>query len=236
MTQSQLNTIQIATFGPEGQEAIASGIRNFPVHKLALICYESDKEKADEFSRKIRSILGLPYSIHVVSTKNVIRDTLERVSEILARDGKYFRQILMNVSCGDKLIGCAALSASFINGIKAFGMDKSGEPLLMPILKLSYSEIISESKIRILKAIDDAAGGFVESLEQLETISGFGKPLLSYHIQGARDSKGLAGLGLLEIEKGERGKLSARLTTLGKLLVIGTPPSPQTSPSSSTTI
>jgi hypothetical protein len=142
----------------------------------------------------------------------------------------------MNVSCGDKLIGCAALSASFINGIKAFGMDKSGEPLLMPILKLSYSEIISESKIRILKAIDDAAGGFVESLEQLETISGFGKPLLSYHIQGARDSKGLAGLGLLEIEKGERGKLSARLTTLGKLLVIGTPPSPQTSPSSSTTI
>ena len=53
---------------------------------------------------------------------------------------------------------------------------------------------------------------------------GYGKPLLSYHIQGARESKGLADLGLLEIEKGERGKISARLTTLGKLLVIGTPP------------
>ena len=224
MTQTQISTIQIATFGSEDQDAIATGIRNFPVHKLALICYESDKEKADEFSRKIRSILGLPYSIHVVSSKNVIRDTLERVGEILARDGKNFRQVLMNVSCGDKLIGCAALSASFINGIKAFGMNESGSPLLMPILKLSYSEIISESKIKILKAIDDAAGGFVESLEQLEGISGFGKPLLSYHIQGARDSKGLADLGLLEIEKGERGKISARLTTLGKLLVIGTPP------------
>lgn len=142
----------------------------------------------------------------------------------MARDGKNFRQVLMNVSCGDKLIGCAALSASFINGIKAFGMDESGSPLLMPILKLSYSEVISESKMKILKAIDDAAGGFVESLEQLETISGFGKPLLSYHIQGARDSRGLADLGLLEVEKGERGKISARLTTLGKLLVVGTPP------------
>lgn len=229
MIQSQINTIQIATFGSEGQDTIAAGIRNFPVHKLALICYESDKEKADEFSRKIRSILGLPYSIHLVSSKNVIRDTLERVSEILARDGKNFRQVLMNVSCGDKLIGCAALSASFINGIKAFGMDESGSPLLMPILKLSYSEVISESKMKILKAIDDASGGFVESLEQLETISGFGKPLLSYHIQGARDSKGLADLGLLEVEKGERGKISARLTTLGKLLVVGTPPA-QTSP------
>ena len=223
MTQTQMTTIQIATFGSEGQDAIASGIRNFPVHKLALICYESDKDKVVEFSRKINNILGLPVSIHLVSRKNAIRDTLERVSEILTKDGKYYSQVLMNVSCGDKLIGCAALSASFINGIKAFGMDEAGSPLLMPILKLSYTEIISESKIKILKAIDAAPDGFVESLEQLEAISGFGKPLLSYHIQGARDSKGLADLGLLEVEKGERGKISARLTTLGKLLVTGTP-------------
>jgi hypothetical protein len=223
MAQTQMTTIQIATFGSEGQEAIASGIRNFPVHKLALICYESDKDKVVEFSRKIRNILGLPVSIHLVSRKNAIRDTLERVNEILTRDGKDFRQVLMNVSCGDKLIGCAALSASFINGIKAFGMDEEGSPLLMPILKLSYTEIISESKIKILKAIDGAADGFIESLEHLEAISGFGKPLLSYHIQGARDSKGLADLGLLEVEKGERGKISARVTTLGKLLVAGTP-------------
>jgi hypothetical protein len=228
MPQTQVTTIQIATFGSEGQEAIAAGIRNFPVHKLALICYESDKEKANDFSRKIKSVLGLAVSIHLVSKRNAIRDTLERVSEILSIDGKEFQQVLMNVSCGDKLIGCAALSAAFINGIKAFGMDETGSPLLMPILKLSYNEIISESKIKILKAIDEAAGGFVESLEKLESISGYGKPLLSYHIQGARESKGLADLGLLEIEKGERGKISARLTTLGKLLVIGTPPAAQT--------
>ena len=181
MTLTQMSTIQIATFGSEDQDTIASGIRNFPVHKLALICFESDKEKADDFSRRIRTVLGLPISIHLVSKKDVIRDTLERVSEILARDGKNF-QVLMNVSCGDKLIGCAALSAAFINGIKAFGIDENGLPILMPILKLSYNEVISESKIKILKAIDDAAGGFVESLEQPEAISGYGKPLLSYHI------------------------------------------------------
>ncbi len=63
------------------------------------------------------------------------------------------------------------------------------------------------------------AGGVIESLDQLEQISGYGKPLLSYHVQGAKDSKGLADLGLLEVEKGDRGKISARLTTLGKLLV-----------------
>jgi hypothetical protein len=94
-----------------------------------------------------------------VSKESVIRDTMERVNEILNLDGKEFQLILMNVSSGDKLLGCAALSAAFINGIKAFGMDSTHTvPLLMPVLKLSYSEIISDAKIKILKAIDKAGG------------------------------------------------------------------------------
>ena len=213
-----MKTLQIATFGRDGQEGVASGIRNFPVHKLALICFDSDKQRADEFSIKIRNVLGIPIAISLVTKENVIRDTLERVTEILNLHGKQFQQVLMNVSSGDKLIGCAALSAAFINGIKAFGMDETGVPLLMPVLKLSYSEIISDAKIKILKAID-SVGGVIDSLEKLEQVSGYGKPLLSYHVQGAKDSKGLADLGLVEVEKGDRGKLSAKLTTLGKLLV-----------------
>ena len=216
---TQITTLQIATFGRDGQEGIASGIRNFPIHKLALICFDSDKQRANEFSTKIRNVLGLPVTISVVAKENVVRDTLERVTEILSLHGSEFEQVLMNVSSGDKLIGCAALSAAFINGIKAFGMDETGTtPLMMPVLKLSYTEIISDAKIKILKAID-SVGGIVDSLEKLEQVSGYGKPLLSYHVQGAKDSKGLADLGLLEVEKGDRGKLSVKLTTLGKLLV-----------------
>src|ERR687896_1692296 len=219
MAQHHLTTLQIATFGSEGQDGIALGIRSFPVHKLVLICFGSDKSKAEEFSRKIRTVLGLPVTINLVTKENVIRDTMERVNEILNLNGKEFEQVLMNLSSGDKLLGCAALSAAFINGIKAFGMDSTCTmPLLMPVLKLSYSEIISEAKIKILKAID-SAGGIIDSLDQLEKLSGFGKPLLSYHVHGGKDSKGLAGLGLIEVEKGERGKISATLTTLGKLLV-----------------
>lgn len=216
---TQLKTIQIATFGSEGQEGIASGIRNFPVHKLALICYTEDKQKAEEFTRKIFGVLGIRATVNIVTRENVIRDMMERVSEILAREGKDYQQTLMNVSCGNKLIGCAALSAAFVNGIKTFGMDESGMPLLMPVLKLSYKEIISEAKIKILKAIN-AQGGTVDSFEQLEQVSGYGKPLLSYHVMGSKEAKGLAELGLVEVEKGERGRVSAKLTTLGKLLVV----------------
>ena len=216
---SQLTTLQISTFGMDMQEGITAGIRNFPVHKLVFICYSSDNQKAEEFARRIRSVLGIPVTIMLVSKDNVIRDVLERVGEIIEIEGKNFQQILMNVSCGDKLLGCAALSGAFINGIKAFGMDPTGAPLAMPVLKLSYSEIISEPKINILKAMDKA-GGALESLEQLEQVSGYGKPLLSYHIMGGREARGLAELGLVEVEKGERGKLLTKLTTLGKLLVI----------------
>jgi PII-like signaling protein len=216
---ANMKTLQIATFGSDGQDGIALGIRSFSVHKLALICFSSDKNRAEDFAKKIKSVLGIPVTITVVTKENVVRDTMESVNEILKLHAKEFEQVLLNVSSGDKLIGCAALSAAFINGIQAFGVDDTHtEPLLMPVLKLSYNEIISEAKIKILKSIN-TAGGVIESLDQLEQISGYGKPLLRYHVQGAKDSKGLADLGLVEVEKGDRGKISARLTTLGKLLV-----------------
>jgi len=216
---ANMRTLQIATFGSDGQDGIALGIRSFSVHKLALICFNSDKNRAEDFAKKIKSVLGVPITITIVTKENVVRDTMESVNEILNLHAKEFEQVLLNVSSGDKLIGCAALSAAFINGIQAFGMDDTHTvPLLMPVLKLSYNEIISEAKIKILKSIN-TAGGVIQSLEQLEQISGYGKPLLSYHVQGAKDSKGLADLGLVEVEKGNRGKISARLTTLGKLLV-----------------
>jgi hypothetical protein len=217
---ANIKTLQIATFGSDGQDGIALGIRSFSVHKLALICFSSDKNRAEDFSKRIKSVLGIPITITIVTKENVVRDTMESVNEILNLHAKEFDQVLLNVSSGDKLIGCAALSAAFINGIQAFGMDDTHTvPLLMPVLKLSYNEIISEAKIKILKSIN-TAGGVVESLDQLEQISGYGKPLLSYHVQGAKDSKGLADLGLVEVEKGDRGKISAKLTTLGKLLVV----------------
>jgi len=216
---ANMKTLQIATFGSDGQDGIALGIRSFSVHKLALICFNSDKNRAEDFAKKIKSVLGVPITITIVTKENVVRDTMESVNEILNLHAKEFEQVLLNVSSGDKLIGCAALSAAFINGIQAFGMDDTHTvPLLMPVLKLSYNEIISEAKIKILRSIN-TAGGVIQSLEQLEQISGYGKPLLSYHVQGAKDSKGLADLGLVEVEKGDRGKISARLTTLGKLLV-----------------
>ncbi len=214
-----MKTLQIATFGEDDQDGIALGIRNFPIHNLIIICYEHDKNKAAEFSKRIDNLIGIHTELIFVKEENVVKETIERVNEILLKKSLEYQQILMNVSSGDKLLACSALSSAFINGIKAFGMDHAHTtPLLLPVLKFSYSEIISDTKIKILKSIDDV-GGAVHSLEELEQISGYGKPLLSYHVQGGKENKGLAELGLVEVDKGDRGKTVINITTLGRLMV-----------------
>ncbi len=85
--------------------------------------------------------------------------------------------------------------------------------MLLPILKLSYNEIISDAKLKILQALDKA-GGFVESLDDLARQCKFGKPLLSYHVQGSAESKGLVQLGLVDVERLERGRTKITLNTL----------------------
>ena len=214
-----MKTLQIATFGDEDQEGIALGIQNFPIHQLILLCYSGDESKGIKYSKQIETIIGIGSEIILVKMENVVKDTIERVNDVLSRKSKEYHDILMNVSSGDKLINCAALSSAFINGIKAFTMDHGHTMLLLwPVLNFSYSEIISDTKINILKSID-SIGGMVSSLEELEQISGYGKPLLRYHVQGGKENKGLADLGLVDVDKGDRGKTVINITTLGKLRI-----------------
>ncbi|HEU5221652.1 MAG TPA: DUF6293 family protein [Candidatus Nitrosotalea sp.] len=212
-----VKTLQIATFGQD-KEGILAGIRNFPIHKLILLHYKDDVKLVEEFSSNLRSTLGIPISLKLIAQPDIIRSAMEHVSQIIKEEGSNYEQVLINVSAGDKMIGCAALSCAFVNGIKAFGTDMQGNPMLLPILKLSYNEIISDAKIKILQAIDNI-GGSVESLEELSKNCDFGKPLLSYHIHGSSESKGLVQLGLVDVERLERGRTKITLNTLGKMLI-----------------
>ncbi|MFQ5940089.1 MAG: DUF6293 family protein [Nitrososphaerales archaeon] len=209
--------IQIATFG-EREDDITVGIRNFPITKLALLCYEDQKPKAEEFATRLETTLGIRISHLTVSRNNLFHTVLERIAELISSETGSVDHILMNVSGGDKILGSAALCAAFVNGIKVFGLDNKGQPMLLPVIKLTYNEVISPVKIQILRAIEEA-GGSVKSLEQLGQLVHLGKPLLSYHIQGSTDARGLAELGLVEVERG-RGRLHVNLTTMGKLCIM----------------
>jgi len=214
-----LKTLQIATVG-ETTDVVLAGVRNFPAHKLALICLSKHKDLVSNFALNLERILKIPIEVHVVPERgNLLDEMLEIVANILKKDGKNFEDIIINVAGGDKVLTCAAVSAAFINGLKAFHV-MGDMPVMLPILKLNYTEMVSKAKIDILKAIDQA-GGTVDSLEQLSKISGFGKPLLSHHIQGADNSRGLVELGLVETMRAKRGRMKVKLTTLGKMLLYG---------------
>ncbi len=211
-------TLQVATLGPD-TDPILVGIRTLPVHKLYLIHLENDATVAQKLTHDLASVLKVDVESHSVPSSDVLTHVLEGVAGILQREKGNFDHVLFNVSSGDKLLGCAALSAAFVNGLKAF-VIMNGEPLLLPVLRFSYDQLVSPTKLDILKSLQKN-GGEVDSLETLKDISGYGKPLLSYHIQGAEDSKGLVELGLVEVEKGTRGKSITKITTLGRLLTVG---------------
>jgi len=215
--KSLSKTLQISTFGDD-VGGILIGLQNFSIHKLILLHYIEDKKQAKEFAENLRNTIGMSISLKPVTRSDVIRSTMKQISEIIHSEQDSFEQILINISAGDKMMGCAALFGAFVNGIKAFVADTQGHPILLPIMKLSYDEIISESKIKILQTLDKI-GGIADSMEDLAKHSGYGKSLLSYHIKGNAKSNGLVQLGLVDIERLEGGRNRITINTLGRMLI-----------------
>jgi DNA-binding transcriptional ArsR family regulator len=128
------------------------------------------------------------------------------------------KDILINVSTGDKITRCAMTSASFVNGLKAFSV-MNGAISMLPVLKFSYYKLITDRKMKILETL------FKEpkccaSLEELSKKCNMSLPLVSYHVNGNPKSEGLKEMGLVETtEKG--GRVAIRLSLMGNILMKG---------------
>ena len=211
-------TVQIATIG-EDSDGVIAGLRNAPVNKLVLICYDRDKDIAKRASTKITETMKIDVVVYdMIRPEHPYKDIMQVFSSIVEKNRNAYDDFLLNVSSGDRMICIAAAVTSFILGFKAF-YCKGNKCVMLPPVKLSYGEIVSEVKRSILKALDKA-GGEVESLEILSEITGYGKPLLSYHIHGSEDARGLIDLGLAEATRHSRGKSKVTITALGKMLLI----------------
>lgn len=209
-----LKTLQIAVLGGS-EDAVLVGLRNFPAHKLTLLSPSESLNQAEQLSKNLTETLKL-----IVEIKQ-LRDTaittmLEAVEEIVRAESESFQDFLINVGSAGRPQTCAGVTAAFVHGIKAFDVMNE-QPIVLPVMKFSYAEAVTGPKMEILRAIE-RAGGDVESLEKLSALSNYGKPLLSYHIRGSKVGRGLEDLGLVEIERGKRGRLRVKLTDLGRTL------------------
>jgi hypothetical protein len=214
-----LKTLHIALLGGS-DEAVLVGLRNFPAHKLVLIACPDYSTQAEAMAGQLKGTLKLP--VDVVQIKDAaIPVMLDVVGQIVRRESVNYEDFIINVGSADKHLTCAGVAAAFVHGIKAFDV-MGGQPAPLPVMNFSYTQVVSGPKLKILRAIDQS-GGDIESLEKLSAISNYGKPLLSYHIRGSAEGQGLERLGLVQVERGKRGRLRVKLTPLGRTLLSSVP-------------
>jgi hypothetical protein len=210
-----LKTMQMAILGGN-EAAVLVGLRNFPAHKLTLLSTNDSLKQAKELLKKLIEILKLNVDVKPLKDATVVT-MLEAVREVLQDEARGFQDFLINVGSAGRRENSAGVAAAFVHGIKAF--DVVGEQLVvLPVMNFSYTQAVTEPKMKILRAIE-LSNGDVESLEKLSVLSNYGKPLLSYHIRGSEEGRGLEALGLVEVERGKRGRLRVKLTALGRTLL-----------------
>ena len=192
--------------------ALFVGIKEFPTEKVFLLTPNEYLKEAKKYSRKLSEftikseIIELP--------RNNLEEMFEVFGKICSENDP--DEIIVNVATGDRMTTCSALSASFANGLKAFGVEND-KTMLLPIMKLSYYNELSENKLKILQEL--SVEDFI-SLQDLYKKLGMSVSLLSYHINGNYKYKGLKEYRLVLVKERSK-KVFVKLSDMGNLLLKG---------------
>ena len=196
-------------------EAVSVGLRHYPVKAMAFIHLPGMEALANEFCEKFK-VLGVPLSQHVIQG-NSFTGMFSVFKEIIGEMDA--SEVVVNVGAAGKHVACAAISASFVNGLSAFHV-LDGMLMPLPIMKFSYNDQLTDTKKSILEALADH-DGHADDMNDLVEWTGLSKSLLSYHLRGNEDNRGLEDLGFVRLSRSKRGRLAADLTSMGQLVLIG---------------
>jgi DNA-binding transcriptional ArsR family regulator len=196
----------------DNPDALFIGMKEFATEEVYLLTPRSNVKKARKLEKKLE-VFHIPVHILVIEG-SLMENMFAHFGKIIANHNH--DDIIVNVATGDRLSTCTALSAAFANGLKAFGIMEN-KPMLLPIMKLSYYNELTDSKMKILRNLDREE---FTSLKALSTATSMSISLLSYHLNGTLKYKGLLNLRLVQVK--ERNKqLLVRLSELGSLLLKG---------------
>jgi DNA-binding transcriptional ArsR family regulator len=200
-------------------DALFVGLREFPTEKVILI---TPKDKLIEAENTKKDLDRFKIPAEIVKIQDIsgpigVWEEMFRIVSEITKNGTDSDHILINVATGDRNTRCAATSAAFVNGVKAFAVDEN-QAAFLPVLKFNYYKMITDKKMRLLKFLMEE--NCCSSLEQLSKKAGMSLPLISYHINGTPRSQGLKDMGLVDTEE-IGGRISLKLTRLGRVLVQG---------------
>src|SRR3989338_11460365 len=140
--------IIIAPVG-DNMDALFIGLREFPTEKVILL---TPTERNKDAEKAMQDLDRFKIPTKIIEIKgNIWEEMFRKIAEI--REIEKGKNILVNTATGDRITTCAATSAAFVNGIKAFSVD-NGMAMLLPVLKFSYYKMLTEKKMNILKMIN----------------------------------------------------------------------------------
>ena len=193
-------------------KALFVGIKEFPTEKVFLLTPHENMKNARKLARKLDEFT---IKSEIIELKdNNLEEMFKIFGELCANHNQ--DEIIVNVATGDRMTTCSALSASFANGLKAFGVE-GDRTMLLPIMKLSYYNELNERKLNILKTLDSEN---YKSLKELSKELNMSISLLSYHINGNLKYKGLREFRLVVVKE-RNNQLFVKLSEMGNLLLKG---------------
>jgi hypothetical protein len=199
----------------DNMDSVFAAVREFPTEKIYLISRGKHTEKIEE----LKSVADrLRIGVQVIESKGSLLEGMFKVFAQLKSAAKE-DTLLVNVSSGDNLENCAALSASYVNGLKAFA-EVNGQIMMLPVLKFSYYRLLPDRKLEILRFLKTQPD-CCSSLEELAQKTKMSLPLASYHVNGTAKVEGLVSQGLVEVHTGPRGKVQVLLTEMGRMIAEG---------------
>jgi hypothetical protein len=208
----------------EKLDSIYAAMKVFPTEKVFLLSTGKHAEKVAELKGVLENF-KIP--VQVVEIKGPLIEGMFRSFARIRAAVKDEEDILVDVSSGENMENCAALSAAYVNGLKAFDFV-SDKVIMLPILKFSYYKLIPERKLAILRYLKEQPD-CCSSMEDLSARLKMSLPLLSYHVNGSGKSEGLVSQGLVEVHEGPHGRTQVMLSEMGRLIaegLIGTPEIP----------
>jgi len=188
-------------------------LKEFPTEKMILLTSPDGVVKAGDFKNELEK-LGITSAVIKVEGKNRWEDYFKATVD--ACQGLPKESIIINISTADRISQCAMTNAAHVNGLKAVAIIE-GKMILLPILKVAYSNLLSDKKMKILRTLEENCIG---SLEDISKKTGISLQLVSYHVNGTLKSIGLSGLELVETNE-EKGRVSVCLSPMGRLFMQG---------------
>jgi len=207
-----MKNIIIAPVG-DNMDALYVGIREFPTERIILLTPDKWMDEAKKAQKDLDKF-KIPVKITEING-NIWEEMFVKIAQISNLEKG--NPIIVNTATGDRVSTCAATSAAFVNGLKAISVD-GDEAMLLPVLKFSYYNMLTDKKMDILKLL--ASPGCCSSLEEMSKKTKMSLPLISYHINGNLKSEGLKEMGLIETME-QKGKIAVKLSTLGRMLIKG---------------